>query len=152
MILKISLFTKIEEYFITHSGVGQRAVFEITETESIENYDDVKSFIKRFREYGVKIAIDDFGTGFSNFEYILEIEPDYLKIDGSLVKDIDTNSRSYTLVEAIVQFSHRLGIKVIAEFVHSQTIFIMLKDLGVDEYQGFYFSEPLENIEGDKDV
>ncbi len=137
---------KIENFMIANKGVGKRTIFEITEDESIENYADVKEFIRRFREYGVKIAIDDFGTGFSNFEYILEVEPDYLKIDGSLVKDIDTNKRSYALVEAIVQFSHKLGIKVIAEFVHSELVFEMLKSLDVDEYQGFYFYEPLINI------
>ncbi len=146
--IKNSTFVeKAEDFLISNREVGKRVIFEITESESIENYDDVKSFIKRFHSYGVKIAIDDFGTGFSNFGYILEIEPDYLKIDGSLVKDIDTNSRSHTLVEAIVQFSHKLGIKVIAEYVHSEVIFNMLKELNVDEYQGFYFSEPLERIE-----
>ncbi|MEA2099859.1 MAG: EAL domain-containing protein [Campylobacterota bacterium] len=137
---------KVENFLILHEGVGRRTVFEITESESIENYDEVKGFIKRFRKYGVKIAIDDFGSGFSNFEYILEIEPDYLKIDGSLVKDIDKDTRAHTLVEAIVQFSHKLGIKIIAEYVHSEVIFNMLKELDVDEYQGFYFSKPLENI------
>jgi len=137
---------KIEDFMISNKDVGARTIFEITEDESIENYADVKEFIKRFKYYGVKVAIDDFGTGFSNFEYILEVEPDYLKIDGSLVKDIDTNSRSFTLVEAIVQFSHKLGIKVIAEFVHSEVVFNMLKELKVDEYQGFYFYEPLVDI------
>ncbi|MDA7817845.1 EAL domain-containing protein [Sulfurimonas sp.] len=145
-IKNIELVDRIEEFLNLHVEVGSRCVFELTENESIENYSDVKSFILRFKKYGVKVAIDDFGTGFSNFEHILEIEPDYLKIDGSLVKDIDTNNRSFTLVEAIVGFSHKLGIKVIAEFVHSKTIFEMLKELNVDEYQGYYFSEPLENI------
>ena len=145
--IKNSIFIqKIEDYLIANTNVGSKTIIEITENESIENYDDVKNFIKRFRKYGVKIAIDDFGTGFSNFQYILEVEPDYLKIDGSLIKDIDTNTSSHTLVEAIVQFSHKLGIKVIAEYVHSKLIFNMLKELNVDEYQGFYFSEPLENI------
>ena len=145
--IKNSVFIgKIEDFFILHKDIGDRVVFEITESESIENYDDVKNFIKKFRAYGVKIAIDDFGSGFSNFEYILEIEPDYLKIDGSLIKDIDTDEKAHTLVEAIVQFSHKLGIKIIAEYVHSEVIFEMLKKLDVDEYQGFYFSEPLEEI------
>lgn len=149
-IRNILFIQKIDDFMSENKGVGERTIIEITESESIENYDDVKTFIKQIREHGVRIAIDDFGTGFSNFEYILEIEPDYLKIDGSLVKDIDTNTRSHTLVEAIVQFSHKLGIKVIAEFVHSEVIFNMLKDLDVDEYQGFYFSEPLENIKIDE--
>ena len=137
---------KIDAFFLEHAELGKRAVFEITESEAIENYDDVKNFIKKFRQYGVEIAIDDFGSGFSNFEYILEIEPDYLKIDGSLIRDIDTDTRAHTLVEAIVQFSHKLGIKVIAEYVHSELIFQMLQELDIDEYQGYYFSEPSEEI------
>jgi len=142
-----SFIRKIENYLLEYPEIGERTVFEITESESIENYDDVKVFIQSFRKFGVRFAIDDFGTGFSNFEYILEIEPDYLKIDGSLVKKIDTDEKSYILVQAIVKFSHKLGIKVIAEYVCSETIFLMLKELDVDEYQGFYFSEPLEEIE-----
>lgn len=136
----------VEEFLIDNKDVGSRVIFEITETESIENYDDVKNFIYTFKNYGVKIAIDDFGSGFSNFEYILEIEPDYLKIDGSLIKDIDKSEKAHTLVEAIVQFTHKLGIKTIAEYVHSEKIFLMLKELNVDEFQGYYFSEPLETI------
>ena len=140
------LIKRIDSFFKEHRDIGCRTVFEITESQAIENYDDVKHFIKHFRTYGVNIAIDDFGSGFSNFEYILAIDPDYLKIDGSLVKNIDTDSRTFTLVEAIVEFSHKLGIKVIAEYVHSEVIFNMLKKLDVDEYQGFYFSQPLDKI------
>jgi len=138
--------SEVDNFIATNKDVGSRAIFEITETQSIQNYEDVKEFIKRFRNYGVKFAIDDFGSGFSNFEYILEIEPDYLKIDGSLVKNIDKDKKAYILVKAIVQFSHELGIKVIAEYVYNELIFDMLKDIGVDEYQGYYFSVPSEDL------
>ena len=137
-----SFIDAVEDFIVQNPFVGALVVFEITESQSIENYTKVKDFIYRFRKYGVRIAIDDFGSGFSNFEYILEIEPDYLKIDGSLIKNIDTDEKSLVLVRAIVQFSHELGIKTIAEFVHSKTIFDILKALNVDEYQGFYFHKP----------
>ena len=137
---------EVEEYIRNNPAVGKLVIFEITEDESIGNYADVKRFIKRFKQYGVRFAIDDFGSGFSNFEYILEIEPDYLKIDGSLVKNIDSDEKALVLVRAIVQFSHELGIKVIAEYVHSEIIFNILKALNVDEYQGFYFCEPKSEI------
>ena len=137
---------ELESFFHINTQLGKRVIFEITESEDIESYNEIKEFIKRFRAYGIRFAIDDFGSGFSNFEYILEIEPDYLKIDGSLIKNIDTDEKSHILVQAIVEFSHKLGIKIIAEFVHSEVIFDMLKVLNVDEYQGFYFSEPLEKI------
>jgi diguanylate cyclase (GGDEF)-like protein len=149
-IKNIHLVEKLNNFFKEYPTVGSRVIFEITEDQAIENYDDVKQFIKKFREYKIRIAIDDFGSGFSNFEYILEIEPDYIKIDGSLVKNIDTNKKSFTLVEAIVQFSHKLGIKVIAEYVHSRHIFEMLKSLEIDEYQGFYFFKPLDSFEDNK--
>ncbi|MDB2562251.1 EAL domain-containing protein [Sulfurimonas sp.] len=145
-IINKSFLKEIESFFINSPKLGERAIFEITESEIIEDYAEIKDFIRRFRKYGVKFAIDDFGSGFSNFEYILEIEPDYLKIDGSLVKNIDTDEKSHILVNAIVDFSHRLGIKVIAEYVHSAIIFEMLKKLGVDEFQGYYFSKPSEMI------
>lgn len=141
-----SFLDDIDTFLRLSPHLGKRAIFEITESQSMENYDEVKEFIKRFRKYGVQIAVDDFGSGFSNFEYILEIEPEYLKIDGSLIKDIDSDEKAHILVKAIIQFSHELGIKVIAEYVHSERIFEMLKVLNVDEYQGFYFSEPLQGI------
>jgi len=145
--IKNTLFIdKVEHFFQKNQNLGKLAVFEITEGESIENYSDIKLFIQRFRKYGVSFAIDDFGSGFSNFEYILEIEPDYLKIDGSLVKNIDTDEKALVLVRAIVQFSHELGIKIIAEYVHSKTIFNILKALNVDEFQGFYFHQPKPTI------
>jgi EAL domain-containing protein (putative c-di-GMP-specific phosphodiesterase class I) len=137
------LLFEIESFLRENEGLSHRLVFEITESESIENYDDMKGFINKFREFGVKFAVDDFGSGFSNFDYILAIRPDFLKIDGSLVKTIEHNERSFILVKAIVQFSHEFGIEVIAEFVHSERVFEMLKKIGVDAFQGFYFSEPL---------
>nr|MBL0707479.1 EAL domain-containing protein [Sulfurimonas sp.] len=145
-IQSISFLNEIESFFKKSPDVARRVIFEITESESISNYEVVKKFIKRFRAYGVKIAIDDFGSGFSNFDHILEVEPEYIKIDGSLVKNIDIDKKAYVLVSAIVGFSHKLGIKVIAEYVHSRLIFEILKDLDVDEYQGFYFSEPKQEL------
>ena len=146
--IKNSTFlNEIEVFFRADKELGSRAVFEITQSESTQNYDDVYKFIKRFRVYGIKIAIDDFGNGFSDFKHILEVRPDYLKIHGSLVENIHTNEESYILVKAIVRFSHELGIKVIAEHVHNEEIFDMLKEINVDEYQGFYFSKPLQTIE-----
>ncbi len=120
----------------------KRLIIEITESQSVENYRSLKDLVEKFKQLGIRFAIDDFGSGFSNFERILEIQPDYIKIDGSLIKDINTNTHTHILTNAITSFSHELGIKVIAEYVHSEEIFFILKQFGVDEFQGYYFSEP----------
>ena len=93
---------------------------------------------------GIKIAIDDFGTGYSNFAYLMDLQPDYLKIDGSLIKNIDTDMRSQEIVKTIVNCAKSLHFKTVAEFVHSKKVFEVCKELGIDEFQGFYFSEPSE--------
>jgi diguanylate cyclase (GGDEF)-like protein len=119
-----------------------RLVFEILESDGILNYDTLENFINKYRKMGIKIAIDDFGTGYSNFSHIMKIRPDYLKIDASLIKNIDTNSDSYELVKSIVVFSKALKIKTIAEFVHSKEVFDITLSLGIDEFQGYYFGKP----------
>ncbi len=136
---------------LSHSSIGSRLIFEIVESENIGDYEILKNFIDKFRKFGVRIAIDDFGAGFSSFQHIVQTSPDYIKIDGSLVKDIDTDLNSLTIVKAIVQFSHELGIKVIAEFVHSEQILDILSSLGITEYQGFYFYEPSPTLVGEKE-
>ncbi|MEA3331147.1 MAG: GGDEF domain-containing phosphodiesterase [Campylobacterota bacterium] len=123
----------------------QRVIFELVESEDIHDIKGIKEFISYIKNKGSKIAIDDFGTGYSNFSYLLDLEPDYLKIDGSLVKNVDTDKKSYDIVKTIVNFAHTLNIKVIAEYVHSEEVLKVCKELSVDEFQGYLFSEPLAN-------
>ncbi len=127
---------------LSQHDIGNRLIFEIVESDNMGDYELLKNFIEKFRSFGVRIAIDDFGAGFSSFQHIVQTSPDYIKIDGSLIKDIDTDLSSLTIVKAIVQFSQELGISVITEFVHSEEILDILQSLGVKEYQGFYFYEP----------
>lgn len=127
--------------------IGDRLVLEILESEMISDYEAIIAVKDRLKKYKIRIAIDDFGSGFSNFEHILKLDPDYLKIDASLIKTIDQNRRLYTLVKAITGFSKELDIKVIAEFVSSKEIFHVLEGLDIDEYQGYYFSVPSETID-----
>lgn len=131
---------------IIQLGIGEKLIFEIVESDSLVNNKYLKNFIKEFKELGVKFAIDDFGSGFSNFSFILDMSPDFIKIDGTLIKDIDTNKHSYELVKSIVAFSHTLGIKLIAEYVHSKDVYDVAYSLGIDYFQGYYFDEPKEKI------
>lgn len=123
-----------------------RVVFEIVESEDIHNLSGLKEFIAFIKRKGAKIAIDDFGTGYSNFSYLLDLEPDYLKIDGSLIKNIDKDEKSFTIVKTLVTFAHGLNIKVIAEFIHSKEVLEICKELKIDEYQGYYFGEPAAKL------
>lgn len=125
----------------------ERIVFEILESDHISDYTILEDFIEKYRKQGIKIAIDDFGTGYSNFAHILKIKPDYIKIDGSLIKDINTDKNSYEMVKSIIDFSKALNIKVIAEFIHSQEVFDLVSELGVDEFQGFHLGKPSLDIE-----
>ena len=126
--------------------IAKQVIFEIVESEQIIDFDLLSTFTKEFKCLGVRIAIDDFGTGYSNFAHIIKIKPDYLKIDGSLIKNIDTNLESLELVKAIVQFSKELGIKTIAEYIHSKKVFDIALEIGVDEFQGYYFGKPLPKL------
>ncbi len=135
----------IEQELIKHN-IAHLITFELLENENIKDYEKVIFFINIVKKLGCKIAIDDFGSGYSNFAYLVRLDPDYIKIDGSLVKNIDSDETSYLIVKSINSFAHSLGIKSVAEYVHSKEVFDKLKDIGVDEYQGFYFSEPLKQI------
>ena len=132
------LYSLLEEY----KDDTSRVVFELLEDEVVRDFEVIKSFIKRVKKLGVKIAIDDFGAGYSNFERLLNFEPDILKIDGSLVKNIANDSYSRNVVETIVSFAKKQNIITIAEFVENEEIFNILYDLGVDYSQGYYFGEP----------
>ena len=119
-----------------------RVIFELVESESIHNIAGIKEFIGFVKNKGAKIAIDDFGTGYSNFSYLLDLEPDYLKIDGSLIININTDTKAYNIVKTLVSFAHNLEIKVIAEFIHSKEILAICEELDIDEFQGYLFGEP----------
>jgi len=124
------------------SRVSNKVTFEILESDAIEDFDKVGRFINEVRRYGAKIAIDDFGSGYSNFSYLTKIDADYIKIDGSLVKDMDVDKNSLVVVETIVEFARKLGIRTVAEYVHSKSIMSKVKELGIDYSQGYYISKP----------
>jgi EAL domain-containing protein (putative c-di-GMP-specific phosphodiesterase class I) len=144
-IVNIDIVKMIEEELLQNS-IAHLITFELLESENITDYEKVISFIGIVKKLGCKIAIDDFGSGYSNFGYLLRLKPDYIKIDGSLVKNIHTDENALLVTRTINDFAHNLGMKTVAEFVHCREVFEILQDMGVDEYQGFYFSEPLEHL------
>ncbi|MBC8238636.1 MAG: EAL domain-containing protein, partial [Helicobacteraceae bacterium] len=129
------------------SDASNRVTFELLESEAIQDFKKVERFISEAKRHGAQIAIDDFGSGYSNFSYLTKMNADYIKIDGSLIKDIDVDKTSYIVVETIVEFAKKLGIKTIAEYVHSSIVMDKVKELGIDYSQGFYIDKPSINIE-----
>ena len=155
--MKISINLSIEDIFnkdlivfiekeLQDSRVAHLITFELLENESIIEYDQAMAFIEKIKSLGCTIAIDDFGSGYSNFHYLLKLKPDYIKIDGSSVQNIHKDNNAYLITKTINDFAHSLGIKTVAEFVHSKEVFDVLRELGIDEYQGYYFAEPRKDF------
>ena len=139
-----SLCYQNTQNLLDSSDIAPWIIFELLESEGIENYKEVMSFIEDVKSYGAKIAIDDFGSGYSNFERIVELQIDFLKIDGSLIKNIHQNDDMKIITKTIVNFAKELGIKTVAEFVHSKEVLKEVEALGVDYAQGFYIGKPQE--------
>jgi len=123
-----------------------RVSFEIVESENINNSAEVVSFIRELKKYGCKILIDDFGSGYANFDYLLSLGADGLKIDGSLIKNILNDKNSQVIVKTIVSFAKEVNMQVIAEFVENREIFDYLQTLGIDCYQGYFYSPPKDDL------
>ncbi|MBN2870009.1 MAG: EAL domain-containing protein [Campylobacterales bacterium] len=121
---------------------GKRIIFELLESEGIENYNEVSTFIAEVKQFGCQIAIDDFGTGYSNFAHIIKLDVDILKIDGSLIRHIDSDPNAQTILTAVSEFSKHLGLKTVAEFVHNEAVYDKCREMGIDYMQGYYLAEP----------
>ncbi len=126
---------------------AKRVTLELLEDEEVRDFTIIKEFITKVKDLGVKIAIDDFGSGYSNFIRLLNFQPDILKIDGSLIKNITTDELSLSVVRTMVTFAKEQNLQVIAEYVENEEIYKILHALGVEYSQGYYFGKP-EPLEG----
>ena len=131
------LLSILEEYKISN-----RVTFEIVESENIEDFDKVENFITKIKAYGCRISIDDFGTGYSNFEHLMRLQADFIKIDGSIIKEIANNKRSALITSVIVAFAKEMNIETIGEFVETKEINDKIIELGVNKSQGYFFDRP----------
>jgi EAL domain-containing protein (putative c-di-GMP-specific phosphodiesterase class I) len=122
--------------------VTDKLIFELLEDKDTQDYEYVNNFITRAKSYGVKIAIDDFGSGYSNFIRIIEFKPDIIKIDGSLIENIEHSSTSRKTVEAIKIFADKIGAKTVAEYVKNEEIYLIIKEIDIDYAQGYYIGKP----------
>ena len=124
----------------------QRIILEILEGVSSTGKSSQIQQLNQLKKQGYRLAIDDFGAEYSNFERILDLEIDFLKIDAKYIKHIDSDQKSYEIAKAIAYFARNANVACIAEFVHNEKVQAIVDELGIDYSQGFYFSEPNENI------
>ena len=121
---------------------SQYLTIEILEDEQIANYALYDNFINEVKLYGCHVAIDDFGSGYSNFDRVLKLKIDTIKIDGSLIKNIDKDKKSLLVVSTIVDFAKKANIEIVAEFVHSKEVLETVKNIGIDQGQGYFLGKP----------
>ncbi|WP_225314329.1 bifunctional diguanylate cyclase/phosphodiesterase [Marinobacter halotolerans] len=128
------------------SGIGNRVIFELLESDGISSYDDIRLFIERVKPFGCRVAIDDFGTGYSNFSHLLSLNVDYIKIDGSLIRNLHEDHTAFLVTSGIVQFARSLNMRTVAEYVHNDAVQARVRELGIDYSQGEYFSMPVASL------
>ncbi|XNG96982.1 EAL domain-containing protein [Vibrio cyclitrophicus] len=120
----------------------QRIGLEVLETEQIQDYGRLIEVCNHFRDLGVNIIVDDFGSGYSNIDEILKLEPQVIKLDGSLIRNIDKDKKQRKIAQQLVSLCHILNAKTVAEFVHNEQVCRIAEDMGVDYLQGYHFGEP----------
>ncbi|MFY9075231.1 diguanylate cyclase [Malaciobacter mytili] len=133
----------IYEELKKHSEETKLLEFEILESEEISDIKIVKDFIYNVKQLGCTVGVDDFGAGYSNFNMLTNLNIDFVKIDSSLIKEIDHSKNQEIIVNTIANFSKEFGFTTVAEFVSSKEIFEKVKSLGIDYSQGYYFGKPV---------
>jgi EAL domain-containing protein (putative c-di-GMP-specific phosphodiesterase class I) len=118
-------------------------VLEITEHDAIADYSELATSLSDFRNQGLQLAIDDFGAGYAGFKHIVELSPDIIKLDMSLVRNIDRNPTMQSVVRALVRFAEDEGLNLLAEGVENRAELNMLQSLGIRRAQGYFFHKPM---------
>ena len=133
----------IRQNILEQGVAAEKLCFEITETSAIASMDNAISMIDELRKLGCRFSLDDFGSGMASFKYLQQLPVDYLKIDGSFVRDMLNNKNNYAMVDAINHIGHVMGKQTVAEFVGDDATFAALKEMGVDYAQGYFIAPPV---------
>ncbi len=144
-----SLFDFVQTLLSKYKLIPKSICFEITETAAIANFRTAIDFVNRIKELGCLIALDDFGCGLSSFSYLKTLDIDFLKIDGSFIRNIEKNPIDRAIVESINNIGHIAGFKTVAEYVETQKISKTLKEIGIDYAQGYAIQKP-QPLAGEK--
>lgn len=136
-------FVDFIEARIAETGIPPDVLcFELTETSLVRYIDRAQRFVHRLQRLGCQVALDDFGTGYSSFAYLKVLPMDYLKIDGSFVRDLLENDLSKTIVTAVAQIADVIGAQTVAEHVENPMVRAWLRDAGINYLQGFAIHKP----------
>lgn len=136
-------FIEIVEKAVKTQGISLDSLkIEITETVLVESFPHIKTKIKLMREMGIKICLDDFGTGYSSINYLTRLPLDILKLDKSLIRDLNRNERSQVVFKNLIHMAHDIGIQVVAEGVETKQQMELIQELGCDYAQGYYIGRP----------
>jgi EAL domain-containing protein (putative c-di-GMP-specific phosphodiesterase class I)/DNA-binding NarL/FixJ family response regulator len=119
-----------------------RVILELTEHAAVDDYPALRMALSRWRERGMRLAVDDAGGGYSSFAHIIELSPELIKLDASLVRDVHTSSHRKALVRAVISFADEMGVQVVAEGVETEPELVELRRLGVHMAQGFHLGRP----------
>ncbi|MBL1141544.1 MAG: EAL domain-containing protein [Proteobacteria bacterium] len=136
------IITFLSKKIKNNTALSESISFEVTETAAVTHIEGTADFMHSLLPYGVKFALDDFGTGFSSFAYLKHLPVDLIKIDGVFVKDIAHDPADQAMVRSINNIAHSLNKKTIAEYVENEEILDILKDIGIDYFQGYHLGKP----------
>ncbi|HCD05535.1 MULTISPECIES: EAL domain-containing protein [unclassified Methylophaga] len=137
-----NLYPLVERKLLETGADPSRLVFEITETSAISNFEQTKQMVDRLRNLGCRFALDDFGAGFNSYSYLKHFPVDILKIDGGFITNLHNDPVDQLLVKSMIDISHSLGKKTVAEFVEDRETLKMLEEFGVDFVQGYLIGKP----------
>lgn len=132
----------ISRLLMTHRVDPERLLVELTETAAVSDMRDAQRFIDALRTTGCTVCLDDFGSGFASFAYLKQLKADVLKIDGLFIRDLPTDHDSQVFVRGMVAMARDMGKITIAEFVENEQIFNMLREMGIDQVQGYFLDKP----------
>ena len=137
---------RIKDIAMRYGIKYENIVFEITERETVRNFEVLKKFGNQVKEAGFKLAVDDFGSGFASFTYIKLFPVDIVKIDGDFIKSLPTSETDRAFVTSTLIMTKTLGIKTVAEQVENERILREVREIGIDYAQGFYVGEPSPHV------
>jgi len=141
-LLNDDIMQLLQDKFVNKTDLANRLTIEVLEHEGIKDFALIKSKIDVLKALGLSIALDDFGSGYANFSYLLNLELDILKIDGSIIQEVNVNEAAYQVVKTICSFAKGMNMKTVAEQIETKEVLDVLQELEVDYFQGYYLGRP----------